>query len=195
MAHDPDAGLVKRGFILLGLIALLVMTVLFILFQGSRPKPAAPSTRAMNQTWSVAVPTAGFPASVSWAAVHDLAHYLPSPVGWEIRHNAAATLARRGSDQVPWEQFREMLDVERMTVKAREQLREDQEAPEASGRDLVLIALKALAEWHTRRREMQRTGVPAGLPAVYEIVDRLAESPDLQLSEQAKKTRETFLRS
>ena len=39
----------------------------------------------------------------------------PSSLGWEIRQNAAATLARRGSDQVSWSVFREMVDLPRMT--------------------------------------------------------------------------------
>ena len=34
----------------------------------------------------------------------------PSTPGWEVRYNAATTLARRGSAAVPWALLREMLD-------------------------------------------------------------------------------------
>ena len=68
-------------------------------------KAARASARAEDYAWSVAVPTAAFPASVSWAALRELSGHVPSRIGWEVRHNAAATLARRGSDrarQRPW---------------------------------------------------------------------------------------------
>ena len=194
MASNSDTGLVKRGFILLGLMALLVTTVLFILLQ--RPRTAAPAAalRAEDYAWAVAAPTAGFPANVSWGALYELSGYMPSPVGWEVRYNAAATLARRGSDRVPWTVFREMLDVKRTTANLQQQLTDGQESPEASARDLVMIGLKALAEWHAKRRTAGDTAVPSGLPAVYAAVDRLAGNSDPQLRELAQKTREGFFR-
>src|SRR5207253_8728511 len=70
---------------------------------------------ALPISWSIAVPTAGFPANVSWGALHQLAEHMPSSPGYSIRLNAAATLARRGSDHVSWATFREMLDPQRMT--------------------------------------------------------------------------------
>jgi hypothetical protein len=192
IGNDSDSGLIKRGFVLLILMALLVTVVLFILFQGRHSPVTKATTRAEDYAWSVAVPGAVFPANVSWAALHEVAAFVPSPVGWEIRHNAAATLARRGSDHVPWPVFREMLDVQRATVNLREQLKDGQESPEASARDLVAIALKALAEWHAERRKINKTDVPPGLPAVYAMVDRLAEGPVCELQELAKKTQATF---
>jgi hypothetical protein len=195
IADDSDSGLIKRGFVLLVVMALLVTVVLFIVLQGRHRPVAETPAAAEARAWSVAVPTAGFPANVSWGMMHEVATYLPSPVGWEIRQNAAATLARRGSDHVPWHMFREMLDVERTTVNLRVQLKdskEREESPEASARDLVAIALKALAEWHAERRKANKTDVPPGLPAVYAMVDRLAEGPVAELQEVAKKTRATF---
>jgi hypothetical protein len=192
LANDADSGLIKRGFVLFAVMALLVTVVLFILFQGRRSPVAKSTARAEDYTWSVAVPTATFPANVSWGALHEVAMFVPSPVGWEIRHNAAATLARRGSDHVPWKVFREMLDLQRTAVNLREQLKDGQESPEASARDLVAIALKALIEWHAERRKASKTDMPPGLPEVYAIVDRLAESPVPELQELAKKTQATF---
>jgi hypothetical protein len=191
-ANDADSGLIKRGFVLLILMALLVTVVLFILFQGRHAPVAETTTRAEDYAWSVAVPAASFPANVSWGALHEVAAFVPSPVGWGIRHNAAATLARRGSEEVPWQIFREMLDVQRTTVNLREQIKDGEESPEASARDLVAIALKALAEWHVERRKVNKTEVPPGLPAVYEMVDRLAEGPNSELQVLAKKTQATF---
>jgi hypothetical protein len=193
MAHDPDAGLVKRGFILLGVMALLVLTVLFILFQ--KPAPAAPDTlRAEHLAWSVAVPGAAYPASVSWAALVELSELVPSPVGWEIRHNAAAALARRGGDNVPWHTFREMLDPQRMAANCREQWQDGQESPELSARALVIAGLRAVAEWHAKRRDAGKLEVPDQLLTVYQIVDRLAESPIPELRDQAQKTQGSFFR-
>jgi hypothetical protein len=192
LADRSDSGLVKRGFVLLAILTLVVSVVLFILFQGRRSIAPATTARAENYAWSVAVPPATFPANISWGALHEVAAYVPSPAGWEIRHNAAATLARRGSDHVPWQLFREMLDLQRATVNLREQLKEGQESPEASAHDLVAIALRALAEWHAERRKANKLDLPPGLPEVYAIVDRLADSPVPELREQAKKTQATF---
>jgi hypothetical protein len=191
---DTDSGFVKRGFVLLALMGLLVTVVLFILFQGRRGSAKSQMPRAEDYAWSVAIPTAGFPANISWAALHETANFVPSPAGWEIRYNAAATLAQLGSNRVPWHVFVEMLDLRRTTVNLRNPLKESQVAPEAIARELVAIALRALAEWHTQRRAAGRTEIPSGLAAVYEKVDALAENPDRELSEQAKKTQATFFR-
>jgi hypothetical protein len=202
MANETDSGLVKRGFALLAAMVLLVGTVLFILLQGrSSQAPPAPA-RAEDVALSVPIPSAAYPASISWAALYQLSEHMPSPVGWEIRQNALATLARRGSDHVPWRQYAEMLNVDRATANARAQLanvpeefRDPQETSEGAARKLVVIGLKALAEWHTKRREANKTDIPDGLLAVYAAVDRLAESPVPEIREQAKKTQETFFRS
>jgi hypothetical protein len=194
MANDPDAGLVKRGLVLLLVMLLIVGTVVFILFQGRQSEGPPTSASAEHLAMSVVVPVAAYPANISWAALEQLSEHMPSPVGWEIRHNTWATLARRGSDQVPWRQFPEMLDLNRATANARQQLKDTQEPPEGAARTLVIAALKAVAEWHTKRREANKTDLPNGLVGVYEAVDRLADSPIPEIREQAKKTQETFFR-
>jgi hypothetical protein len=201
MASEPDTGLVKRGFVLLAVMVLIVSVVTLILLQGRRPSATVTAARAEDYAWIVAAPTATFPANISWGVLREVALQVPSPAGWEIRHNAAATLARRGSDHVPWPVFREMLDLQRTTVNLREQLanlpvhlKDAQETPEASARNLVAVALRTLAEWHAERRQANKMDVPPELPEIYEIVDQLAESPILELRDQAKKTQSTFFR-
>src|SRR4051794_16173772 len=143
MAHDPDAGLVKRGLALLIVMLLLVCTVLFIVFHRRTGAPA-PTGGAAEFASTVIAPAAPYPGSVSWGALQQVSEHLPSPVGWEVRHNAMATLARRGSDRVPWAQYREMLDLNRATANAREQLKDTQESPDGSARALVVAALRAV---------------------------------------------------
>ncbi len=195
MPYDPDAGLVKRGLVLLIVMLLIVGSVVFIIFQGRQPAAANAPAAAEDFAWSVAVPVAAYPSSISWGALQRLSEHMPSPAGWEVRQNAWATLARRGSDHVPWRQFGEMLDLGRATANVREQLKDTQEPPQGAARTLVLAALKAVAEWHTKRREMNKTDIPDGLLTVYAAVDRLAASPIPEIREQAKKTQETFFRS
>lgn len=140
------------------------------------------------------MPTAAFPAGVSWGSLYAVSGYLPSPVGWEIRHNAAATLAHSGSDDVRWPLFHEMLDLNRNTANVRFQLQGGQESPEGTARALVIVAMKALADWHTKRREANKTEVPVELASIYDLIDRLAESSIAEIREQAQKTQATFFR-
>src|SRR6266404_2957741 len=83
MPQPDENGFVKRGFALLGAMALLVAVVLSIIFY----KPEQPQP----------IDTKDLPAHAS-------------EPGWKIRYNAAVALMRRGSDQVPWRVVREMLD-------------------------------------------------------------------------------------
>jgi hypothetical protein len=194
MTNDQDAGLIKRGMVLLIVMLLLVSVVLFILFQGRHPAGPTPLAEAEDHAFAMAIPGTAFPANISWGSLYGLSRQLPSPVGWEIRHNAWATLARRGSDHVPWRRFPEMLDLERTTVDVRAQLPDAQEAPEPTARAMVIAALKAVADWHTVRRAANKTDIPDGLPVVYEAVDHLAQSPIPEIREHAEKTRSTFFR-
>lgn len=195
MGYDTDAGLVKRGLVLLIVMLLIVGSVVFILFQNRHSDTASAAAGAEDFAWSVAVPGAGYPSCISWGALQQLSEHTPSSPGWEIRQNAWATLARRGSDHVPWRRFREMLDLNRTTANVRQQVMNTQETPQGAARTLVIAGLKAVAEWHTKRREANRTDIPDGLPEIYAAVDRLAESPIPEIREQAKKTQETFFRS
>jgi hypothetical protein len=191
---SQDSGLAQRGFVLLGLMTVLVVVVLFILFQSPRQPVPVEKARPEHYVWSVVAPASTYPAAVSWPALFELGETLPSSEGWEIRYNAAATLARKGSDRVPWPLLREMLDENRQMRNFRTQLPDGADVPdETAARTAVLSTLKALAEWH-RQRSASTTTVSGELRRVYEVVDRLAESPIPELSKEAQKARETFFR-
>jgi hypothetical protein len=163
---SEDTGLAKRGLLLLGAMTAIVTVVLVILF--NRGGPEAP-----------AVPDGGD----------------PSAVGWEIRYNAAVALARRGSDNVPWPLFREMLDEKQQMRNFRVELEGGQVAvDEVAARTALISALRALGDWHVKQRAANKTAAPAGLRPVYEQVDRLAESPVAELKKEAERARGTFFR-
>src|SRR5688572_974266 len=107
-----DSGLVKRGVGLLVVMTALVLLVLGVMFyRNPAPLPAAAARPELHAATLVRS-DASFPAAVSWLGVYQLGDIMPSPVGWEIRYNAAQALARRRSEKVPWDTIREMLDEE-----------------------------------------------------------------------------------
>src|SRR5688572_15212209 len=110
MAQE-DKGLVLRGILLLTFVSVIVAFVLVMIFW--RPQPEKTRTEPLPEfaIASLVAPTmSGFPSHVLWPTLGQLSQQLPSEPGWEVRYNAAATLARRGSANVPWPIMREMLD-------------------------------------------------------------------------------------
>jgi hypothetical protein len=161
-----DKGLVLRGLALLAFIAGIVALVLAIIFW--RPEPVGPSVR--------------IPADL-----------VPSAAGWEIRYNAVASLARRGSAQVPWPVMREMLDEPQQMRNHQTRMPDGEEVyDEAAARSNMISALRALAVWHEKQTN-PATPSPA-LREVYAAVDRLTESKINELKEQAEKARGKFFR-
>ena len=164
MTQPDENGFVKRGFYLLGAMALLVAVVLSIIFyKPDQPQP---------------IDTKDLPANAS-------------EPGWKIRYNATATLLRRGSDQVSWRVVREMLD-EKQQLKNCEFKRPDgSEIPdEFLARSFVITGLKALAEWKRKTAEAGKNNLDE--PALAEIrtqVDVLAQSPIPELKRQAEETK------
>ncbi len=193
IAHEQDSGLIKRGFFLLGLMAALVAVVLVILFQ--RPGATAPTTTQrpeLTATSIVQLDTV-FPASISWPTIAQLGETFPSAEGWRIRYNAAAALARRGSDQVPWPILLEMLDEDRQMRNFRVQLQDGSAVPdEAAARLTVIAALKVIGQWHVKAGG-NKEKTPE-LVQVYAAVDKLTSSPVVEVKVQAEKTRQTFSR-
>jgi hypothetical protein len=167
MATD-DKGLVLRGFFLLAVIGAIVAVVMAILFL--RPQDTPPTTPIAPQ-----------------------ADRLPSATGWEIRYNAATTLARRGSAATPWPLMREMLDEAQQMANARTSLPDGTSViNEAAARSNMIGALKALAVWHEKQGPKREA--TAELREIYKMVDKLAESPIDELKAQAEKARGTFFR-
>jgi hypothetical protein len=167
MAQE-DKGLVIRGLVLMAIIGCLVAFVLAILFWRTEPAP------------TVQTPPE---------------HYVASAPGWEIRYNAAATLARRGSTSTPWPLVREMLDEKQQLVNARVQEPDGKEVyDEAVARATTIAALRALAAWHEQRKADATPKAPAELRAIYAVVDQLAASSYGEVKNQAEKARATFFR-
>jgi hypothetical protein len=158
-----DSGFVRRGFLMLGGMAILVGIVLAILFWKPAPLPTE-------------IPV-DLPAE-------------PSAPGWQVRYNAAIALARRGSAQTPWPILREMLDENQQLKNFMdpEAGAKKDEPDEAAARSTVLEALKAVAEWH--RKQSGAIGITPGMRSVYAQVDRLAEKPTYKA--EADRTRETL---
>jgi hypothetical protein len=165
--QQQDAGLVQRGLLLLGGMIALVVVVLLIALRNpdGSPKPEAP---------------AGDPGA-------------PSAPGWEIRYNAAVTLARRGSARTPWPLIREMLDENQQRRNFRVPLKDGKEGvDEESATRAVQNTLAAVGEWHRKQDRAAPPTVSDDLRAVYEQVDRLAEGPNTMLRVQADRVRQTF---
>jgi hypothetical protein len=190
---SQDAGLIRRGLLLLVVMMGLVAVVLTIMFQ--RPRQALPLNDARPDLCAtLVVATAPYPGAVSWPALYQVGQQLPSATGWEVRYNAAWALARLGSAHVPWPQFHEMLDEQRQMRNFRAQLDDGRNVPdEAKARETVLSALRALAEWHGKQKAAPPPS--AERDAVYAQIDRLAAvSPIVQVKVEAEKTRSTFIR-
>ncbi len=190
MAQE-DKALVMRGMFLLTLIGVLVTFVLVLIFWRTAPPPSV-SERPPEQWIAAALaPTAAEPPGhIWWPAVFQMRDSLPSTPGWEIRYNAAATLARRGSANVPWPLIGEMLDEKQQLRNHRVRLPNGRYVyDEVTARAFTIIALKALATWH----EKQTKGTPSTeLRELYQRVDELAQSPHEEVKKQAEQTRSTF---
>src|SRR5438128_887277 len=136
MAQE-DKGLVLRGFFLFALIGCLVAFVLVVLFWRTGP----PGNRDF-----------------------DLGNTAPSAPGWEIRYNAAASLARRGSPATPWPLLREMLDEKKQLRNSKVEQSDGQAVyDEGVARATMIAALRAIAAWHDKRKGDATHDVPADL--------------------------------
>jgi hypothetical protein len=193
MAQE-DKGLVMRGMFLLAVIGALVMFVAVLLF-WRQPVRTVPREEGPEHYIAqlIAPPFEAFPSHVWWPTIFKLSETLPSEPGWEIRYNAAATLARRGSANVPWPILREMLDEAQQRRNQGVRLPDGQYTyDEVAARAFTLIALRAIATWH--EKQQGDGAVPAGLREIYARVDELAQSPHEEVKAQAEKTRATFFR-
>lgn len=195
MAQE-DKGLVLRGLVLLAIIGCLVAFVLVVLFWRNEPPPAATRTPPEQYVPLAIVPSlAPFPASVSWAAVMQLGESLPSAPGFDVRYNAATTLARRGSTATPWPLLREMLDEKQQLRNSRIQQPDGRDVYDPFAARLKTIsALQAIAAWHEKRKADTKPAAPPELRDLYAVVDRLAESSQGEVKIQAEKVRATFFR-
>src|SRR5437868_11926739 len=123
---SQDTGLIQRGFFILALMCVLMVVVLSILFQRSVSTPPPSGERPEFMAALLVRSDTAFPAAVSWPGLYQIGEAFPSASGWQIRYNAAAALARRGSSQVPWSVLLEMLDENRQLHNFRDQRQDGQ---------------------------------------------------------------------
>ncbi len=112
-----------------------------------------------------------------------------SAPGWLVRYNAAAALARRGSDKALEEPVRgtllDMLDEDQQMRNCRETKDGKEFTDIATAQLTVVTTLKALTELRRRRPELD-------LAPFKPAVDKLTESKSLAISNEAKKTQQLF---
>jgi hypothetical protein len=183
-----DSGLARRGLFLLVLVGGIVAVVLTILFK--RPAQTLPTESKQPEPFiaGLVLPGAAFPASFSWPALAKLGETLPSAAGWEVRYNAAASLARLGSSNTPWPVLAEMLDEQQQMRNFRVRLETGKVVPdEAAARLTVISALKAVKQWHEKQSGQVTLG--AEQVAVHEAVERLVASPIVEVKKQAEEAR------
>ena len=72
---------------------------------------------------------------------------LPSPPGWQIRYTATQVLASRGSDKVPLDTLREMLDETQQERNHRLPMRDKIVSNQTDAQQVLLVGLKSLQEW------------------------------------------------
>ncbi len=189
--EQEDKGLVYRGLILLTLIGVLVVVVLGILFWRPEPTRTAETTTPPEYRIPILVAPSlgGFPGNVAWLPLWEFAEQAPSSPGWEIRYNAAVTLARRGSDKVPWPLIAEMLDERQQMRNNRVRQPDGRDSfDETVARATMANALRAIAGYNEKRGE-KKSDIPAHLR---ERVEALTKSSFIELKTQAEKTQATF---
>jgi hypothetical protein len=163
---DGNAALRTRGLLVFGLVAVIAAGVLLVILRlPSQATPQAP------------------PEGVT-----------PSAPGWEIRYQATVTLARRGSDKVPLETLREMLDEQQQLRNCVTKLQDGREVSnEAAARTNVISALKAIVEWNKSDAAARaRKERPEEVERLFEAIDKLRESPNAPLRAEVEKAREAL---
>jgi hypothetical protein len=110
------------------------------------------------------------------------------PSGWEIRYNAVATLARRGSSDLPLNILAEMLDEDCQLRNFGVQQPDGQYLdPQGQALEEILVALQATDIWLKHYR--QPLPVRNRHPQVNQIghaVKKLTQNPNRTVANQAK---------
>lgn len=196
MAKD-ETGLVTRGILLFALVAIIAGVALYFalpIFQTSEPKTTE-EIPAETPTSVLVAPQAPFPANVPWGALYLVQNdeNLPSPRGFQIRYNAVLALLRRGSTKNQAHILSllcEILNEKKQMANFRiEKKGGGSVADVAAARRTVLNGLKAFVEWH-EKVESSKSFRPDGadVKRVYKAVERLKESSNQALREEAEAT-------
>jgi hypothetical protein len=113
-----------------------------------------------------------------------------SPPGWEVRYNAAAALARRGSVRALDDRVRdtllEMLDEEQQMRNFRREVNGRMVSDVNSAALTVVTTLQAIHELHQRQPSLD-------LIVFHPAIDKLLDSPNLVVRTEAKKTKQSII--
>ena len=185
-----DTKIVQRGLLLLLLVGTLAGTVLVIMLRRPGRAETASSPRVENLAPFLVVPPTDFPASLTWSALFQVGEALPSAPGWEIRYTATRVLALRGSTKMPLDILCEMLDKDRQLRNFQVKLATGKTiADEAAAQQEVLIALKAVSEWHSHADAVKAVGAEnPQLHKVYQAVEKLKQSSNNVVRTRAQET-------
>jgi hypothetical protein len=185
-----DTKTVQRGLLLLVLVGTVAGTVLVIMLRRAGRAEPTHATRIETLAPFLVVPQTGFPATVTWASLVKLGEALPSAPGWEIRYTATRVLALRGSAKIPLDILCEMLNESRQLRNFQTKLANGKIiADEAAAQQEVLIALKAVAEWHGHADAVKAVGPDnAELQKVYSAVEKLKSSSNNVVRTRAQET-------
>ena len=194
-----DSGLWKRGIFLLILVGVIAGVALFVALrrpgtpEASQAEPICPELLSHM----LVNPGAPLPAGVNWGVVYQVGQTCPSPKGWEVRYNAALTLARKGHPDLPFDTIREMMDEQQQLKNFSVCLKNGKlMADDGAARRTILNALETFVQWHkhpgrakkfdAHNADLQKV-YEAELQQVYQAVAQLAQNPNNVLSTEAKK--------
>ena len=185
-----DTKIVQRGLLLLVLVGTLAGTVVVIMLRRAGRAESPPSSRVETLAPFLVVPPTGFPASLTWAALFQVLDAMPSAPGWEIRYTATRVLAARGSAKIPLDILCEMLDEARQLRNFQVKLASGKIiTDEAAAQQEVLVALKAVAEWHNHAKAVKAVGPDhPELQRLYQAVEKLKHSSSNVVRARAQET-------
>jgi len=185
-----DTKIVRRGLLLLALVGTLAATVLVMMLRRPGRTDPVSATRVETLAPFLVVPATGFPASLTWATLFQLGDALPSAPGWEIRYTATRVLALKGSPKIPLDNLCEMLDEGRQLRNFQVKLDSGKFiADEAAAQQEVLVALKAVVEWHSHADAVKAVGQDnPQLQRLFSAVEKLKHSSNNVIRTRAQET-------
>jgi hypothetical protein len=180
--------IVQRGLVLLLVTSALAVSVLMIMLRRHTPVEQTSDNSPRTAVAAIAVASTAFPANIPWGAVYQAGDTMPSAPGWEIRYTASRVLASRGSAKVPLPVLCEMLDENRQLRNFQAKLADGRiVSDEGAAAQEVVIALRAVSEWHKHSDAVQAVG-PAGLQKLAAAVQKLTHSGNNVIRTHAHET-------
>jgi hypothetical protein len=182
--------IVQRGLVLLAVVGAISLTVLIALLR----RPGLGEQRVENRPAQAAAafqaPMGNFPANLPWGALYQLGDALPSRPGWEIRYTATRVLANHGSPKIRLDVLCEMLDEQRQLRNFQAKLSDGRVVPdEGAAAEEVVIALRAVSEWHKHSAAVQAVGSDSPqMQKLTRAVEKLTHSRNNVVQTRAQET-------